>query len=104
MTAMPVSWVRYKGDSDSIAIQLSGLALLLPGAVITADLSGEDSTVVGLPGSVLNADDKIVTVPLQSWLSNRTEGRYDLKLHIDGKTWPEDQLAWIDVRVHPAAF
>lgn len=101
-TPKPVSWKRYAGDTDTITVKLNGVATMAPGAVVTATLQHSITKVaVSITGSVANALAFTVTLPLTTWLASRTPGRYDLLIHVDDVTWPEEGLAWIDVVALP---
>lgn len=97
MTAKPVSWVRYSGDVDAVTITLTGISVLLGTANVVATLWSTDTDAATITGSVTDAANKRVTIPLQAWLANRKPDRYNLKVRIDGVTWPEEGEVYIDV-------
>jgi hypothetical protein len=97
-TPKPQTWRRYSGDNDSITVKLNGIDTLLGGAVVTATLTDTDTgTSQSVSGSVVSTVDKTVMIPLTTWLTTRAPNRYDVRIHIDNRTWPEAGLMWIDV-------
>lgn len=101
-TPKPVAWTRYAGDTDSITVKLNGIATLSIGAIVTATISHSRTKVAqALTGTVVSTVDKTVNIVLTTWLATRAAGRYNLVLHIDDVTWPEEGLLYVDVLVNP---
>jgi hypothetical protein len=101
MSAKVTRWRRFVGDTDSIKVQLTGIDVLAPSAVVVAHLI-RNGNADQVNGSVTNAGEFEVTIPLTTWLATAIVGLYELRIVVDDVTWPERGTAEVEVSQTPA--
>ena len=100
MSANVARWVAHTGDALQIEVELMGIDSILPGATVEAFVLDSDGSETGIAGaSVISEVDKVVAVPLVTWLTTAVEGTYELKIRLNDVTWPENGRA--EIRVEP---
>jgi len=100
MSANVARWTAHLGDLLQIEVGLLGIEEILPGAQVEAFVLNGDGIETTLTGaSVSDLEEKIVSVPLATWLADNAtvEDTYELKIRLNNVTWPEKGRAQIKV-------
>jgi len=97
-------WRRFLGDTDSISVQLGGITSITQGATVTAR-AARKGVATDLPATVIDAEDRIISITLTTWLADPTTvvGIYQLAVTLEDITWPEFGEAQIEVASIPAS-
>lgn len=97
MSAATIQWNRYEGDTDSVVVKLGGLAVMPVGPTLAACVIKNGVRTELTAPTLLVPADFSVSVPLNPWLTTATEGVYELRVMVNGATWPENGRAEITV-------
>ena len=98
MSANVARWKVNVGDVVQIQVELTGIDEILPGASVEAFILDGEGVETAISGaSVLSEPNKIIAVPLATWLASAAEDTYELKVRLNDVTWPEFGRAQIQV-------
>lgn len=95
-------WRRYVGDTDQIELSLGGIAdPILPGATVSAVAIRKGVSVTIAGASVTDLANFVVAVPMTTWLATASPGVHELRIILDGTTWPDQGRAEVTVVAAP---